>query len=74
LGQTPVADVSTFLVNIGSHRADHVEAREVSMFNRIVMAAVLAGLLAGGAMSGAQAQQPVSLGQQAANWAAPLPI
>jgi hypothetical protein len=37
------------------------------MLSRIVMAAIVAGFLAGGAMSGAQAQQPVSLGQQPAN-------
>jgi hypothetical protein len=36
------------------------------MLNRIVIVAVLAGLLAAGATTGAQAQQPVSLGQQAA--------
>ena len=37
------------------------------MLLRIVMAAVVVGLLAYGAMSGAQAQQPISSGQQAAN-------
>jgi hypothetical protein len=37
------------------------------MSNRIVMAAILAGLFAAGAKSGAQAQQPTSVGQQAAN-------
>ena len=37
------------------------------MLRRLVMAAVLIGLLAGGAMSGAQAQQPISSGQAAAS-------
>ena len=37
------------------------------MLNRIVMAAVLTALLAAGATSGAQAQQPSSSGQQTAN-------
>ncbi len=37
------------------------------MSNRIVMAAILAALFAAGATSGAQAQQPTSVGQQAAN-------
>jgi hypothetical protein len=37
------------------------------MLSRIVMIAIVAGLLADGATSGAQAQQPVSLGQQAGN-------
>jgi hypothetical protein len=37
------------------------------MLSRIVMAAVLTTLLAAGATSGAQAQQPSSVGQQAAN-------
>ena len=37
------------------------------MLSRIVMTAALAGLLAGGTMYGAQAQQPISSGQQAAN-------
>jgi hypothetical protein len=37
------------------------------MLSRIVMAAVLTALLAAGATSGAQAQQPSSVGQQAAN-------
>ena len=37
------------------------------MFNRIVMPAAVAVLLAAGAMSSVQAQQPISLGQQEAN-------
>ena len=37
------------------------------MLSRIVMTAVLAWMLGCGAMSGAQAQQPISSGQQAAN-------
>jgi hypothetical protein len=37
------------------------------MLSRIFMVAVLAGLLAGEATSGAQAQQPISSGQQPAN-------
>ena len=37
------------------------------MLLRIVMAAVLVGLLTYGAMSDAQAQQPISSGQQPAN-------
>lgn len=37
------------------------------MSSRIAMTAILAGLLAGGATSGAQAQQPASSGQQAGN-------
>ncbi len=37
------------------------------MLSRIVMAAVLTALLAAGATSGAQAQQPSSVGQQTAN-------
>jgi hypothetical protein len=37
------------------------------MLIRFVIAAVLGGLFAAGAMSGAQAQQPISSGQQAAN-------
>ena len=37
------------------------------MSSRVVMMTALAGLLSGGAMSGAQAQQPTSSGQQAAS-------
>jgi hypothetical protein len=37
------------------------------MLSRVVMTTALVGLLAGGTMSGAQAQQPTSSGQQAAN-------
>ena len=37
------------------------------MLRRLVMAAVLTGLFAGGVMSGAQAQQPISSGQAAAS-------
>ena len=37
------------------------------MLSRVVMTTALAGLLAGGAITGAQAQQPASSGQQAAN-------
>jgi hypothetical protein len=37
------------------------------MLRRIIIAAVLTGLLAAGATSGAQAQQPISSGQQAAS-------
>jgi hypothetical protein len=37
------------------------------MLSRVVMMTALAGLLSGGAMSGAQAQQPTSSGQQAAS-------
>jgi hypothetical protein len=50
-----------------SFRADPVEATEALMLSRTVMAAVLMGLLATSAISGAQAQQPSSSGQQAAN-------
>jgi hypothetical protein len=52
---------------ICSYRVDHEEAKESLMLSRIVLIIILGGLLAGGAASGAQAQQPVSLGQQATN-------
>ena len=37
------------------------------MLSRVVMTTALAGLLAGGAITGVRAQQPISSGQQAAN-------
>src|SRR5271166_6205413 len=43
----------------------HVEARELPMSRRIVMATFWAWLLAAGGMSGAHAQQPISAGQPA---------
>jgi hypothetical protein len=50
----------------GSCEANHVEAREFAMLSRITWAAVLAGVLSGAVLSGAQAQQPVSPAPQAA--------
>jgi len=52
------------LGKVGSYRANHVAPRESPMLRRIVMAAVLTGLLAAGGTSGARAQQPTSSGQQ----------
>src|SRR5271167_3501021 len=43
---------------------DRAEAREFLMSRRMVMAVVLTGLLATGALSNAHAQQPASAGQQ----------
>lgn len=45
--------------------ANHVTAREPVVLTRTIIAAVLAGLLAGGGTSAARAQQPISSGQQA---------
>src|SRR5271168_4751971 len=45
---------------------DRAEARESLMSRRIILAVVLTGLLATGALSDAHAQQPASAGQQVA--------
>jgi hypothetical protein len=52
---------------VDSCTTDQVEARESWMMSRLVMVAFLAGLFAAAGMSRAQAQQPISAGQPAAN-------
>jgi hypothetical protein len=57
------ADSGAWVANVGSSRAGHVEAGDLLMLRRVVMAVVLTGLLA----CGARAQQPMSIGQSAPN-------